>query len=85
MCLDFDEGPSKRTDKSIEISGFRRFEVYEEASDPWGQIFLKEGSVSAVWRGNIAIDQTCHYFAEKAGMVLRLNRDSQSLPRGLPP
>ena len=32
--LDIDEGPPERTDRSIEISGFGRFEIYEKASDP---------------------------------------------------
>ena len=32
--LDIDEGPSERPDRSIEINGFGRFEVYEKAPDP---------------------------------------------------
>ena len=32
--LDIDEGPSKRTDRSIETSEFGRFKISEKASEP---------------------------------------------------
>jgi len=73
MCLDIDEGPSKRTDRPIETSEFGRFKINEKASDPGGEMFLEEGSVSAVGCRNIPTDQACHHLAEKSGMVLRLN------------
>ena len=34
MCLDFDEGPSKRADTPIETSEFGRFKINEKTSDP---------------------------------------------------
>src|SRR5271168_248165 len=59
LRLDIDEGSSEQTDESIEIGDFARFEIYEETPDPWGEVFLEEGTISVPWCGNIAADQPC--------------------------